>query len=106
MKRGVLLLTLGAAVASAVVAAALVGAVGVTDDVTSLTVSLWPRNTSNTPDTTIAATAAEAATMTVAACLVRYHAVGAGLVRYQGVGGGAKLHVLLLNASKWPSTPA
>ena len=74
--------------------AALVGAVGVTDDVTWSTVLPEPRNTSSTPDTTIAATAADAAMIAVVACPVRYHGVGAGL----------KLQVLSLNASKWPGS--
>lgn len=72
---------------------ALVGAVGVTEDVRSLIVLvLEPRNASSTPDTTIAAMAAHAATIAVVAALVRYH----------GVGGGVKLQLSVSNASKWP----
>jgi hypothetical protein len=82
----------GAALVVAGAGWALVGAVGVTDDVTSSTVPAGPRNTSSTPDTTIAATAADAAMIAVSACLVRYH----------GVGAGVKLQVPTLNASKWP----
>jgi hypothetical protein len=49
-----------------------------------------PRKTSSTPETTIAITAAAAATSAVAAAVDRYH----------GIGAGTKFHVLALNASK------
>jgi hypothetical protein len=49
-----------------------------------------PRKTSSTLETTIAITAAAAATSAVAAAVDRYH----------GVGAGTKFHVLALNASK------
>ena len=81
----------GAALVATSTVSALVGAVGVTDDVPPSRVLLpGRRTTSSTPDTTIAAMAAEAAMI----------AVRAGLVRYHGVGGGLKLQVLMLNASK------
>ena len=83
----------GAALVATSTASALVGAVGVTDDVPPSRVLLpGRRTTSSTPDTTIAAMAAEVAMI----------AARAGLVRYHGVGGGVKLQVLTLNASKRP----
>ena len=80
----------GASLLATETGAALVGAVGVTDDVTWSTVLPEPRNTSSTPDTTIAATAADAAMIAVTACRVPYHGVGAG-VQYRTPVGPVRL---------------